>query len=378
MASDRLLEILADGTIRGKAEARELLQELRGDYELSLGTPELIMLRAASSERRVLMGGELLSRMSVMEILNVAATANWRGDMYVYGEYRRTLHIDQGALKGARSNAPDERLGEVLFQQGVLTRAQVDELATEITAEKRFGELCIERGLIDGAALYQNLQKQAESVFFGALLEAKGQYAFVVGDAEESGTTMHIPIQGLLMEGVQRIDEMALFRDKIPSSALCPVPEEGAPAPKKLDETAEAVFRMCDGTRTIDDIARETGFGEFATTKAVYHLIQQKQVSLHAPSSVDSAAVITLVERFNEVLQDIFIAVATYGGLEQTRETLVAWIQGSGYGPFFGSSLDEFGGIEAAHVAGALKSVNVEQPLEALHQAQKRQSSTIT
>jgi len=250
----------------------------------------------------------------------------------------------------------------------VLTRAEVDSLAAEV-GEKRFGELCVERELISSSELYQHLQKQAEAAFFGALIESKGHYVFLVGEDKDVGTTMHISIQALLMEGVQRIDEMALFRDKIPSSKLCPMPVDDAPAPKKLDATATAVAQACDGVRTIDDIARETGFGEFATTKAVYHLLQQKQITLRTPTVIDAQEVHALVGRFNDVLQDIFMAVATYGGLDQCRETLLAWIQGSGYAPYFGNSLDEFGGIESDHVVGALSGVNVEHPLEALHQA---------
>ncbi len=72
---------------------------------------------------------------------------------------------------------------------------------------------------------------------------------------------------------------------------------------------------------------------------------------------------------FNDVLQDIFMAVATYGGLKQTRQTLEAWIHGSGYGPYFGEGVDEFGAIDAEHVADALSGVTAEHPLEALHQA---------
>ncbi|MEM9075300.1 MAG: DUF4388 domain-containing protein, partial [Myxococcota bacterium] len=228
----------------------------------------------------------------------------------------------------------------------------------------------VDRGFVDAQQLFQHLQRQAEDIFFGSLLVAKGFYVFLVGGEEDaSATTVHLSVQGLLMEGVQRIDEMALFRDKIPSSDLCPVRKPDAPEPKKLDDSAKEVLELCDGERTIDDIARDSGLGEFSTTKAVYHLLSQKQVTLHAPSRVDPDKVRGLVNLFNEVLQDIFFAVATYGGLAQTRATLDAWIQGSGYGPYFGEGVDELGTIDPNHVANALQGVNTEHPLEALHQA---------
>jgi hypothetical protein len=229
----------------------------------------------------------------------------------------------------------------------------------------------VARGIIDQAQLFQFLQKQSVEIFHGAMLAGDGHYVFhLPTDSDEPvGTQLHIPIHGLLMEGVQRIDEMALFRERVPSSQMCPVPVPDAPAPKKLDETAEMLLTRCDGRRTIEDLARITGQGEFATTKAVYHLLQAKMVTLRRAANIDTETVKRLVAAFNEVMQDIFIAVATYGGVAQTRTTLDAWIDGSGYGPFFGEGMDDFGCVDDIHIAQALVAVEHESPVEALHQA---------
>ncbi len=363
------IEIASDGSIRLGAAARQRLARREGRWALVVDLPGLLLLRGEGSAR-VQMAGEILSRMSVMEVINIIATSGWRGELYVVGgEEIRTLVFDQGALKGARSTAADDRLGELLYRAGAITRQQLEELAEE-SGSKRFGELAVERGLVDAQQLFQYLTRQTEEIFFGSLLVADGYYIFLVqGDEEPGGTTVHLSVQGLLMEGVQRIDEMALFRDKIPSSDLCPVRNSDAPPPKKLDEAAASVLDLCDGERSIEEISRISGLGEFATTKAVYHLLSQKQVTLHAPSRFDPAKVKQLVGLFNEVLQDIFLAVATYGGMAQTRATLDAWIQGSGYAPYFGEGVDELGTIDPDHVARALAGVDSDHPLEALHQA---------
>jgi hypothetical protein len=76
-----------------------------------------------------------------------------------------------------------------------------------------------------------------------------------------------------------------------------------------------------------------------------------------------------LVGEFNMVLRDIFMAVATYGGVDQTRSTLEAWISGSGYGPIFGERVDEDGALEPDFVVEAMLAINVENPMEGLLQA---------
>ncbi|MCR9077271.1 MAG: hypothetical protein NXI07_14635, partial [bacterium] len=82
-----------------------------------------------------------------------------------------------------------------------------------------------------------------------------------------------------------------------------------------------------------------------------------------------AAAVKRLVWAFNDVLRDIFMAVATYGGIDQTRSTLEAWIAGSGYGPIFGEQVEEDGSISVLRTVQAMGEVDIENPMEALHQA---------
>ena len=93
----------------------------------------------------------------------------------------------------------------MLYRQGVITRAQLDHLLQAITPDKRFGQLCIESGLMAQEELFKHLQKQAEQIFFATLLVSEGAYTFTtIDDAAPPPThTVHMVVQGLLMEGVQ-------------------------------------------------------------------------------------------------------------------------------------------------------------------------------
>ena len=170
------------------------------------------------------------------------------------------------------------------------------------------------------------------------------------------------------MDGVQRIDEMALFRERIPHDQLVPevVPRTSH---TQLDDNMQTVMAWSDGVRTIEEIARETGLGQFLTNKALYALLQQGAVVLRQKRTIDGDAITRLVEQFNDILRDVFMAVATYGGIDQTRNTLEAWIVGSGYGPIFGEHVEEDGSIQPEVVIRALASVQADNPMEGLHQA---------
>jgi hypothetical protein len=373
-----LVVVEPDGSVRvpGRGADRRL-RDRAGRYRLVADAQGLLVLRAelveeaAKGSARVLMAGEVVSRMSVLEIMNVIATAGWRGEMHVFGpDSHRTLAVDAGAVKYGRSDHPDDRLGQVLYGNGVISKADLDAVLREVTAERRFGTVVLEKGLLTQDQLFSQLQKQIEQIFFASLLTPSGTYAFVLPDetAEPPVHSVHLPVQALLMEGVQRIDEMALFRERIPSSDLVPelVPRSSA---HSLDQNAQTVLGYSDGMRTIEDIARETGLGEFLTTKALYALVQQGMVVLRAKKTIDVDAVKKLVDQFNGVLRDVFMAVATYGGVAQTKATLEAWVQGSGYAPIFGDHVDEDGSVNVDHVVEAMLAVQVDAPMEGLLQA---------
>jgi hypothetical protein len=370
-----LVIVEPDGSIRAAGRAADRrLRALAGRYRLVVEAAGLIILRGERDDGggpRVLMAGEIVSPTSLLEILNVIANASFRGEMHVLTpDAHRVLGIDQGALKHATSDHPDDRLGEVLYRNGILSKAQLDAILADVDPERRFGQLVVEKGLLTQEALFAQLQRQVEQIFFGAMLAREGRYVFLQN--EDSGLApihqVHLPIQQLLMEGVQRIDEMALFRERIPNDDWVPEPLPRMSA-FSLDENMQTVFARCDGTRTIEDIARETGLGQFLTVKALYGLLQQGLIVLRPPKSADAAAVQRLVAQCNDILRDIFKAVASYGGLDQTRTTLEAWIMGSGYSSIFGEHVEEDGSIDGERVARALADIKVDNPMEGLHQA---------
>ncbi|MDQ3033344.1 MAG: DUF4388 domain-containing protein [Myxococcota bacterium] len=371
-----LVIVEADGSVRvpGRGADRRL-RDRAGRYRLVVDAAGLVILRGdrdpAGQAPRVLMAGEIISRTSVLELLNVIATAGWRGEMHVFApDAHRVLAVDHGALKYATSTHPDDRLGQVLYRNGILTKSQLDTILAEVDPERRFGQLVVEKGAISQDLLFIQLQKQVEQIFFGSLLIREGHYVFVqpADSAEPPVHAVHVPVQALLMEGVQRIDEMALFRERIPHDEL--VPEfQARTSAQSLDATAQTVLAWSDGNRTIEDIAREAGLGQFLTVKALYGLMQQGLVVLRAKKSFDASGVRRAVAQFNEILRDVFMAVATYGGMDQTRNTLEAWIVGSGYGTIFGEHIEEDGSLDAEVVARAISQIKVENPMEGLHQA---------
>lgn len=358
-------------------ELRQRLAQRPGEYALHAGPSGTWMLQAMGSAAdaggHVLMAGELVTRMTVVEIVNVVMSTNWRGELHIVtAGGRRILTMDQGALKHAQTEFNQERLGELLVRQGVLQREQLQRLLVEKAVDQRFGQLLVERQVVDQGELFNLLQKQTEAIFYASLLEEQGVYWFVTPSegAPTPPATVHLPVQGLLMEGVQRIDEMALYREQIPDNRAYPQVKDGAQdKAEKRDSQMQLMFDACDGRRNLEELARVTGFGEFQTVKTVYHLLRGGHIVLLKGETVDPAAAREMVRHFNEIVRDIFVVVATYGSMQQGRQTLTTWLQTAPHGGVLGTTLDIDGTLSAEDILQQLTTSEHEHPLEQLHQA---------
>ena len=77
----------------------------------------------------------------------------------------KSLYLRQGQLVFARSNLMDDRLGEVIYREGMITLDQMTEAAVQVTRTKKFGKVLIESGQFTTTDLWDALKMQVKSIF---------------------------------------------------------------------------------------------------------------------------------------------------------------------------------------------------------------------
>jgi hypothetical protein len=379
MRPDGEIVIREDGTIAaGNDVAGDLLAEHKGRYRVAPGPPGTLLLEridAAPEKRaRVLAMGEIVGKMTVIEVIGMITSNGWRGELTILeAQCTRRLIFDQGALKAGHSDAPSERLGEVMVSLGVISPDQLARCVLSASATRRFGEIAIEMGFIDQKVLFEMLQRQAERIFQNALLAASGRYVFTLAaeDTEAPTTTLHLPVQAMLFESVQRIDEMAYFRERIPSGDVRPVLTDGA-ARVTLGESLRPVAGLADGKHSILDIGRELRLDEFQVTKRVMQLLQIGCVELKERQNLTRESVERIVRQLNEMLREIRDTVERHDGSKAKKQmllTLQAWVKEADVASCFGPSMKLDGDLSADSVLRQLQIVQVDHPLEELHRA---------
>ena len=245
----------------------------------------------------------------------------------------RSILFEKGSVIGASTNVPQERLGEILYRAGALTREQVD-AAIEATqaVSRRFGEAIVDLHFQTPEQLFPMMVRQVEEVFYAALQLSSGTFWFFDNFDDKIITYRYdLNVSGLLMEGVQRMDEMRFFREKIPSDQFVPAPT--GVAGRKPPEELLRVYGQCDGKHSIADIGRTTGLLEFEVTRAVFQLINAGLVTAASPRPQGTQSIVTV---FNRALAIIHATCANVDKVADLREGLSRFAtNGWVYDPLF-------------------------------------------
>ena len=198
-------------------------------------------------------------------------------------DVERAIVFLDGSIAWACSTSPGERLGEILARMGLAARAQIEAVVrAQATApgHRRIGQLLVERGVLAHEALSKGLRQQIVEIFLGLLVARDGSFVFLRGiDTAALPMALRLDTQALLLEGLRRLDEMELYRTRVPTTDVAPR-RTAKVADGTLGASEKALLALVDGRRSLADLAAQSALGEFEATKAVYKLIESGYLRL--------------------------------------------------------------------------------------------------
>ncbi len=358
-ARDELIRIDAQGVAHPIGTvASQRMRPHQGTYRLLPGPDHVVFMRFTGDDGRVdssdgeivRLAGEITAPGTICDILALLAQTGWRGVLCVHEDTTtRRLFLDRGDVIGAITNAPRERLGQVMYRYGMLSSADLERVEAGVAQGRRFGEVAVELGVVQKEQIYKAFRQQIEEVTFGAMTVSDGTFFFLDGlDESKLPVRQVVSVNALLMDGVTRMDEGKYFQEKIPSKEFVPQRIEGTEAPPEL----AAIWAHVDGKNSVEEIGRATGLGEFETTKKVYAMVQAKLVTIQPPRMTGGPEAIAAAA--TDVLAAAFRAAEEAGQAAELRRSLEAFTVGAGvfYDMLFrGAGPDAQGRLDAARIA---------------------------
>ena len=175
-------------------------------------------------------------------------------------------------MRGASSDDPADRLGEVLVRLGYVERAKVEEVLREQPPSK-VGRALVERGCLQAHDLFKCVTHQVSEIFHAIVLCREGAF-FLIDQPVDDKTahTIQLSTQSLLMDSIRKIDELAHFRKRIPHGRMYVAKKR--PSDGKLEADEDRVLAMLDGRRTVLELGHAAKLSEFDITKVVFRLLE--------------------------------------------------------------------------------------------------------
>lgn len=315
--------------------ASQQMRPHEGTYRLLPSPSHVILMRYTGEDGEVDAGdgaivriaGEIVVPGTICDILALLGQTGWRGILSVHTRnVTREIFLDQGSVLGVKSTNPEEWLGRVMYRYGHLSEDDLARLDNEVIQGRRFGEAAVELGILKKEQVYKAFGQQITEVVVSALHVGDGTYFFLDGfDDSALATRQAVSVNGLLMDGVTRMDELAYFTQKVPTVEHVPTSSNKADPPP---EEYEEVYSHTNGKNSVREIGRLTGLGEFETIKRVYGLIQTHHVAIKPPQL--SGGPVAIVEAANDILGATFRRAATAGCSAELRASLNTYVVGQG------------------------------------------------
>jgi hypothetical protein len=131
--------------------------------------------------------------------------------------------------------------------------------------------------------MWRGSRQQIIEIFLGLLVAQSGVFVFLRGvNRSALPDRLSLDTQAMLLDGLRRLDEMELYRTRIPSGLVRPSPTAKVLPPSDESVTPESrlLLPLCDGKRTLEELATLTSLGEFEATKAVFKLLNTGYLAL--------------------------------------------------------------------------------------------------
>ena len=129
---------------------------------------------------------------------------------------RKSVYVKDGSIVFATSGDPNDRLGELLLREGLVTLDQLEAAIARLGNGKRLGGLLVEAGHLTPDNLVRAVVRQVREIVLGLFAWEEGEYAFQEGPLPtEEVITLQVRTGEILLQGISGIRSFARIRRSV-------------------------------------------------------------------------------------------------------------------------------------------------------------------
>lgn len=245
-----------------------------------------------------------LDAFSLPDIFQLLSFTKKTGALHINGPSTTgVVHFATGSVTGAASDVSRQSLGRRLVGAALLDDNQ---LAAALEAVKNdpalgLGKAAHDAGAVDDGVLHEIVVEQATDAVFDLLRWTRGDFAFMADEPNPDDLGVSLNVEEVITEGRRRMEEWEALTKAVPApdAVVSVVLAPGDDTSVSTDEWP--LLALADGHRTVADLVRLTGRGEYATVKTLAALVDRKLVTIRRGDNDANDSVAALVRRQAEL-----------------------------------------------------------------------------
>jgi hypothetical protein len=210
----------------------------------------------------------------VPELLKSVLSSEETGVLtFTGGEIVKSVYMHKGRVTYAKSNNPDERLGECLLVRGKITARQYVEASKLIRPGRRLGAILIELEALEAEELLSSLEHHVRDILLDVFTWTHGEYELVMNQpGPEDVATLNLPWETLILEGMRRTRSWSRIWQGIGDISQAPIPTGATDILQKLDLSDEEqdILAHVNGRATIEQICQASYLPHFETCRLLW------------------------------------------------------------------------------------------------------------
>jgi hypothetical protein len=230
-----------------------------------------------------------LETMPVADLLQWASNGRHTGTIRVANvDFTKMIYIRKGVIVSCTSTDPREFLGHFLVSHGAIDEGDLQgAIIDQDRQSAMLGQLLVRRGAITEERLNEMLRIKAEESIFDLFTWSSGQFRFIDDDLPGYELVpISLDVQGLVLEGMRRLDEWERIHDLIPSVLAVPVAVRSlVEDADTMDPGRRSVLESVDDDRSIEDICLRTHSTEFYVCDILVREVLEGRLKIVRPRS---------------------------------------------------------------------------------------------
>ncbi|MCK4622038.1 MAG: DUF4388 domain-containing protein [Desulfuromonadales bacterium] len=298
-------KINSDGLLKLPLAIRQQLGP--DDLEALSSSSEHLLIGRAGKEAAVLLSG-ILGEISVPDLLSFFNMFRKSGILnFELTAGSKALYFRQGEIVFATSTFASEDLGEILFAIGKIERETLQNIRQMVTGRATLGKLLVEQGAVSPKDLWLAARNQVESIVYNLFTAHAGGFYFQAkAFDEEQALRLSTSTQNIILEGLRRLDEKALYMRRIVSLDYYPV-TTGKDLPG-LEQKESRLLSLAEaGQQTAYELFRKAGLREFDGMRILHLLLEKRLLQMEDTPAVEIVGELgQILAIYNSLLKVLF------------------------------------------------------------------------